>query len=91
MRLFGRFFLHYSAARAAWSIARSIYRRDQTTKAAQALDEANRVGAVLDPHDRTVLEHAARGGLADAIARAHAAVAAQRTTTKQAIAERSAA
>jgi len=40
---------------------------------------ANRAGAVLDPHDRATLEHAARGGLADAIARAHAAVAAQRT------------
>jgi len=79
MHPFGRFFLHYSAARAAWSIARSIYRRDQATKAAQALDEASRAGAVLDPHDRAMLEHAARGGLADAIARAHAAVAAQRT------------
>jgi len=33
---------------------------------------ANRAGAVLDPHDRATLEHAARGGLADAIARAHA-------------------
>ena len=33
---------------------------------------ANRAGAVLDPHDRATLEHAACGGLADAIARAHA-------------------
>jgi hypothetical protein len=43
---------------------------------------ANRAGAVLDPHDRATLEHAARGGLADAIARAHAAVAAQRTAVR---------
>jgi hypothetical protein len=33
---------------------------------------ANRAGAVLDPHDRATLEHAARDGLADAVARAHA-------------------
>jgi len=81
MRLFGRFFLSYTASRAAWAIARSIWRRDQATKAAQALDEADRVGAVLDKHDRATLEHAARGGLAAAIARAQAATAAQRTTT----------
>ena len=42
MRLFGRFFLNYTASRAAWSIARSIYRRDQATKAAHALDEVDR-------------------------------------------------
>jgi hypothetical protein len=79
MRLFGKFFLRYTASRAAWSLARSIYRRDQATKAAHALDEVDRVGATLEPHDRAMLEHAARGGLADAIARAHTAVAAQRT------------
>ena len=46
---------------------------------------ANRAGAVLDPHDRATLEHAARGGLADAIARAHAA-AAQRTAVRPQVA-----
>jgi hypothetical protein len=83
MRLFGRFFLNYTASRAAWSIARSIYRRDQATKAAHALDEVDRAGATLEPHDRAMLEHAARGGLADAIARAQAAVAAQQTATRR--------
>jgi hypothetical protein len=82
MRLFGKFFVRYTASRAAWSLARSIYRRDQATKAAHALDEVDRVGATLEPHDRAMLEHAARGGLADAIARAHAAVAAQQTATR---------
>jgi hypothetical protein len=47
---------------------------------------ANRAGAVLDPHDRATLEHAARGALADAIARAHAAVAAQRTAVRPQVA-----
>jgi hypothetical protein len=82
MRLFGKFFLRYTASRAAWALARSIYRRDQATKAAHALDEVDRVGATLEPHDRVMLERAARGGLADAIARAQAAVAAQQTTRR---------
>jgi len=47
---------------------------------------ANRAGAVLDPRDRATLEHAARGGLADAIARAHAAVAARRTAVRPQVA-----
>jgi hypothetical protein len=36
--------------------------------------------------DRATLEHAARGGLAGAIARAHAAVAAQRTAVRPQVA-----